>query len=195
MVLTDVIFPEFGNHCIDAVRADVFNSPPTCQYAIIIGRDILKTMGATIDFQNQLVHWLGCDLPMKDPQKAFLLTSNIQQFKIHFPQEEEEDAQLFEVYAGDVLIKDRKYQAVSPEEVVKQLQHLSPQQKQLLQVTFEKYKCVFDGKLGRHPTAKIDIELVPNAKPIYQNPYPVSFKRKPLFQRELNNMISDSVFT
>ena len=39
------------------------------------------------------------------------------------------------------------------------------------------------------------IELVPNAKLIYQNSYPVSFKRKVLFQRELNKMIADGVFT
>ena len=76
-----------------------------------------------------------------------------------------------------------------------QLDHLTSQQKQQLQVVFEKYKRVFDGTLRKHPTAKIDIEVVPNVKPIYQNPYPVLFKRKALFQRELNNMIADGLFT
>ena len=90
---------------------------------------------------------------------------------------------------------DRKYQAFSPEEVVQQLHHLSSQQKLQLQAVFEKYKRVFDGTLGKHPTAKIDIQLVPNAKPIYQQPYPVSFKRKPLFDCELHNMINNGVFT
>ena len=195
VTLTDIRFPEFGNHRIDAFTADVFDSP-TCRYDIIIGRDVLKTMGASIDFHNQTTRWLGRDLPMKDPSKAMLLAStNVPQLEAHFLQEEQEDALLFELYADDVLIKDRKYQSVSPQEVVQQLNHLSSQQKQRLQAVFEKYKRVFDGKLGRHPTAKIDIELVPNAKPIYQNPYPVPFKRKALFQRELNNMIADGVFT
>ena len=58
VVLTEVKFPEFGNSCIDTVTVDVFNSP-TCRYDLIIGRDILKTMGATIDFQRQIIHWLG----------------------------------------------------------------------------------------------------------------------------------------
>ena len=121
---------------------------------------------------------------MKDPRRTSHFTPpNITQFEAYLLQEEEEDASLFEVYADDVLIKDRKYQSVSPEEVVQQLNHLSSQQKQRLKLVFEKYKRVFDGKLGKHPTAKIDIELVPNAKPIYQNPYPVSFKRK-LFSKE-----------
>ena len=45
VVLTDVRFPEFGNHRIDTITADVFDSP-TCRYDVIVGRDILKTMGA-----------------------------------------------------------------------------------------------------------------------------------------------------
>ena len=153
-------------------------------------------MGATIDFDKQAIQWMGRDLPMKDPRRISHFTSpSFDHYDAYLLQEEEEDASLFEVYADDVLIKDRKYQAVSPEEVVRQLNHLSVQQKQRLKLVFEKYKRVFDGKLGKHPTAKIDIELVPNAKPIYQNPYPVSFKRKALFKRELDNMIADGVFT
>ena len=49
--------------------------------------------------------------------------------------------------------------------------------------------------MGKHPTAKIDIELMPGAKLMYQNPYPVLFKCKPLFDRELSNMIAHGVFT
>ena len=51
VILTEVKFPKFGNHCIDTVIADVFDSL-TCRYDLIIGRDILKKMGATNDFQN-----------------------------------------------------------------------------------------------------------------------------------------------
>ena len=90
---------------------------------------------------------------------------------------------------------DRKYKAVTPNEVVKQLPHLNQAQKTKLKAAFEKYKTAFDGTLGKHPTAKIDIELVPGAKPIYQNRYPVYFKWKALFDRELANMIADGVFT
>ena len=137
---------------------------------------------------------MGWDLEMKDP--ANILPDTTRALEAHFLEEEEEDYTiLFEMYADDIVIKDRKYQAVSPDEVVQQLNHLNDQERQQLKTVFEKYKTVFDGTLGKHPTAKIDIELIPNAKPIYQNPYPVSFKRKPLFQRKLNNMIEDGVFT
>ena len=133
---------------------------------------------------------------MKDPREILFHSQSrtSPQYETYLLQEEEEDSLLFKLFADDILIKDRKYQAVSPEEVVVQLHHLSHQQRQLLKLTFEKYKKVFDWKLSKHPTAKIDIELIPNTKTIYQNPYLVSFKRKPLFQRELNNMIADGIF-
>ena len=53
---------------------------------------------------------------------------------------------------------------------------------------------MFNGTVGKHPTAKIDRELIPGAKPIYQQPYPASSYRKPLFDGELKNMIEDCVF-
>ena len=193
VILHKVKFLEFGNHCIEAITADVFNSP-LCRYDIIVGRDVLNRMGVSISFKTQKITWLNREISMRNPMD---FTNNHQSaIEAHFLQEEEEDSALFfELYADDVVIKDRKYQAVSPEEVVTQLDHLNQEQKSLLKSVFEKYKRVFDGTLGKHPTAKIDIELIPGAKPIYQNPYPVSFKRRKLFQRELDNMISDGVFS
>ena len=194
--LTTVKFPEFGNHYIDQLSADVFDSP-SCRYDIILGRDILKMMGARIDFKSHTVDWMGREIPMKSQREISKgVITPMEQFHNHFLQEEEEDYNLLaELYADDVLIMDRKYQAVQPEEVVQRLDHLTPSQRTQLKSTFEKYKKVFDGTLGKHPTAKINIELIPGAKPIYQQPYPVPFRRKPLFDRELNNMINDGVFT
>ena len=93
-------------------------------------------------------------------------------------QELEEDLLLFEAFMAELYtdeIMDKKYQAVSPEEVIQELDHLDKAQKNKLKAVFEKYKRVFDGTLGCHPTVEIDIELVPNAIPIYQRPYPVPF--------------------
>ena len=77
---------------------------------------------------------------------------------------------------------------------VQQLNHLNSSQKTQLQAVFEKHKRVFDGTLGCHPTAEIDIELVPGAKPIYQRPYPVPFQKQEQFNKELKSMIADGVF-
>ena len=141
-----------------------------------------------------MISWMNRDLSIRDLCNISIVQANM--LKEHFLQEELEDSTLlFEVYADDVIIKDQKYQAVSPAEVVQQLNHPIHHQKEQLQAVFKKYKKVFDGTLSKHPTAKIDIELILGAKPIYQNPYPFSFKRRELFKRELNNMIANGVFT
>ena len=193
VILSNVKFPEFGNPCIQTILADVFDSPTCCYNVLIMGQDILKQMGAQIDFNTKTVQWMNRDFQMKDPTMSPFQSSST--LEAYFLQEEAENyAILFEMYANDILIKNQKYQAVSPDEVVQQLKHLTPrQQKLLLKAVFGKYKTVFDGTLGKHPTTKIDIELFQNAKPIYQNSYPAPFKRKALFQQELNNMIADKL--
>ena len=64
ITLQEVKFPEFGNHCIHNITADVFDSP-TCQYHAILGRDILKLMGIKIDFQQHTITRMGRTIPMK----------------------------------------------------------------------------------------------------------------------------------
>ena len=178
VTLHNVKFSEFGNQCIHQITADIFDSP-TCQYDIILGRNILKLMGVLIDFQAHTINWMGQTINMKSRTQISLSDKDqyLENFYNHLEEEEDEDFDLLaELYADDIVIMDQKYQAVSPEEVVQQLDHLTIDQRLKLKSTFEKYKKVFDGTLGKHPTAKIDIQLIPNAKPIYQQPYPVSFK-------------------
>ena len=103
--------------------------------------------------------------------------TQVENYFLHLQEKENEDFDLLaELYADDIFIVDRKYQEVSPQEDVQQLHHLTSDQKQQLQQVFTRYQRVFDGKLGKHPTAKIDIQLIPGAKPIYQQPYSVSFQ-------------------
>ena len=91
------------------------SGPNSQDYNIILGTDIFKKMGARIDFSSRTINWMNVDLQMKS-----VVQSPIQRkWEAHCQQEENEDySLLFKTYADDILIKDRKYQAVSPEEVV-----------------------------------------------------------------------------
>ena len=85
-----------------------------------------------------------------------------------------------EVFAEEIM--DQKYQSVTPKEVVDTLDHLSQTEKKQLETVLNKYTRVFDGRLGRYPTAKISIELKPGSRPIWQKPYPVPFQKKTTFE-------------
>ena len=88
--LTDVKFPEFGNHCIPTINAAIFDSP-TCRYHIILGRDILKLMGAQINFSTHTMTWMGQKIQIKSTHQ---LSTNIARNHVenyfHHLQEEED---------------------------------------------------------------------------------------------------------
>ena len=67
---------------------------------------------------------------MKSQKQMSMKATYMEQYYNHLEAEEDQDFKLLaELYADDVVIMDRKYQAVSPEEVVQQLNHLTSQQK------------------------------------------------------------------
>ena len=81
---------------------------------------MLELMGAKLDFQKHVISWIGREVPMKPTTQ--LLTSyseHLENLHNHFLQEELEDNDIIaELYADNVVIKDRKYQAATPEELV-----------------------------------------------------------------------------
>ena len=174
-LLEEIKFPQFGNCIIGSVKADVFDSPG-CRYDIIVGRDVLLRMGISLDFQSKVTKWMGHELPMRSTMSIAMDIPSAHEIEQFYQQELEEDLLIMaELFSNEIM--DRKYQAVSPEEVVQQLDHLNTQQRTRLKAVFEKYKRVFDGTLGCHPTVEIDIELVPGAQPIYQRAYPVPYQK------------------
>ena len=54
--LEQLSFPEFHRHRIlETSTVNVFNSD--CRYDIIIGRDVLQTLGVNLDFKDNIMTW------------------------------------------------------------------------------------------------------------------------------------------
>ena len=132
-MITGIKFPELGNAQIRDVHADIFSSP-SCRYDIILGRTELALMQLHLNFTTNTIEWRNHSIPMTPTQQLTTMYDDI------------------EVFADEIL--DRKYQSVTPKEVVDTLDHLSQNEKEQLETVLNKYTTVFDGKLGRHPTAK-----------------------------------------
>ena len=83
--------------------------------------------------------------------------------------------------------------AISAQEVVDSLDHLTAaEEKQLLNL-LERYQGVFDLRLGKHPTAKISIELKLGAEPSWSKLYQVLYKRRESFHKDLDSIIKYGV--
>ena len=94
-------------------------------------------------------------------------------------------------FATEIL--ERKYESITAKEVAAAQQHLSEQQRIILETTLKKYEILFDGKLGHYPHQKFHIDLVDGAEPVFKKAYHVPFQRESLFKNELQNMVSDGV--
>merc|ERR1711884_229864 len=108
-------------------------------------------MGIKLDFISKFIKWLEHKIPMKPTSSVAMDIPSTVVDEAIYTQELEEDLLLFEAFMAELFtdaIMDRKYQAVSPEEVIQELTHLDDNQKVKLKAVFEKYKKVFDGTLG-----------------------------------------------
>ncbi len=74
-------------------------------------------------------------------------------------------------YAIEIL--DATYEKVSTNDCVKQLEHLTPQQKKDLKGVLNADPKLFDGTLGVYQHRKFHIDLVDGAVPKHARPYPV----------------------
>ena len=108
--------PEFGNQCILTIEVAIFDSP-TCRYDIILGRDILKLMGAQINFNTHTITWMGREIQMKSIHQlnTDIARTQVENYILHLQEEEDEDFDLLaELYADDIVIMDRKHQSFTP---------------------------------------------------------------------------------
>ena len=77
--------------------------------------------------------------------------------------------------------------------MVDSLYHLTAADKKQLLKVLERYQGVFDGRLGKYPTAKSSIELKPGAEPSWSKHYQVPYKIREAFHKELDIMIEYGV--
>ena len=70
---------------------------------------------------------------------------------------------------------------------------MTDKQKLLLEQTLNKYKTLFEGKLGHYPDKKFHIDSVDGVKLVFKKAYHVTFQRELLFKNKLQNMGWDGV--
>ena len=181
VLIADCKCPEFGSRWIPDITAGVFHV--RCWYDMIIRRGLLIPMGIIINFNNYTIQWIKHYIPMKESYQIHNQEGLPGEISMEY-----EDSELF----TDEII-DRKYQLVTPKQVIDEQHHLNQDQKQLLYHVLSKYRYVFDRKLVHNPTARIHLHLKPGSSPSWKKHYPVPFHRKEIFKSELASLIADVV--
>ncbi|KAL7450185.1 hypothetical protein ACHAWC_004846 [Mediolabrus comicus] len=197
VTLRQVKLPEFDkNRTIDECKALVFDSP--CQYDVLIGADLLKKLGAILDYENGTVEWLGNTIPMRNPH--LISTDEYNHMLDSFFLQEEEEILEYEAYMDHYIssgydhsyaaeILDAKYEQVDIDEVVRGQTHLDETQKQELKELLNEYTKLFDGTLGVYPHKEVHIDVDPDAKPVHARAYPVPKIHEAAFKKELFHLV------
>ena len=149
------LLPEF--HKQHTIKASVhLLSGPLGSYDMIVGRDLLNSLGVVLDHNDKVCIWDEVAIPMRDKHTSP---------KEHFAIEESEA-----VTAATKRIKkilDAKYEPASLEEIADCNPHLSSTQQKKLENLLQNYLWLFDGSLGRWKSKLVDIELREDAKPYH----------------------------
>ena len=139
------------------------------KYDLIIGRDLLYELGIIMDFSTASVTWDNAYINMQDPRlfQEMDLNQYEQEFFMMYDPETTEADRI-------QMILELKYSPENLNKEVEKIPQISPHQKGKILDLLNKYKHLFDGKLGHWKTDPVDLILKePQSVPVYQKPYPV----------------------
>ncbi len=163
---------------------------------MILGADFLTKTGIDFKYSTCTKEWFDNELPLWNPysltDKDTLAMAEILEIQ--------QEIELFGMdwydptcYAIEIL--DAKYEKVSTDDYVEQLDHLTPQQKKDLKGVLNEYTKLLDGLLGVYPYRKFYIDLVDGAIPKHTRPYPVPVIHIDAFKKELIHLVEIGVLS
>jgi hypothetical protein len=171
-----------------------------CPYDVIVERDLLIKMRMGFDFNEMKLTAYGKTVAMKlkhfyeNPFAALL--DLVQDYDNTEESAMEENMSVIATYYNTPKeITESHYERVDVDAVVKEQTHLSAEQWDKLSTTFRKRNKLFSGKLGFYPHKKMDLELLPGAKPVHSRPYPVPYAHQVVFKKDLDRLTEIGMLT
>ena len=165
------------------------SSSQSCQYDMIVGRDLLISLGIDLKFSTGEMEWDNATVDMPTTSE---LDSNWAK------QMETEILYMHDPVTTDAeriqSIVEQKYSPADLDKVVSELDHLSNKERKKLLYLLNKFKDLFDGSLGTWKTDPIELELKePNCKPYHAKPYPVPRSQEEKLKQEVERLCQNNV--
>jgi hypothetical protein len=152
-------YPHLGRP-IHAIIMDSIES----SYDLIIGMDLMQTLGIDIHNSSKMVVWDQLRVLFKphDYFSSNLFQTALQDQMVGSLDEQDSNEELG--YKSKT-IKSSLYEQHDPHHVAEQLTHLSTSQRQELAQLLARFPKLFSSKLGCFPNKKVHLELQLGAKP------------------------------
>ena len=155
------------------------SSSSLSNYDMIIGRDLMDSIGLDLLFSENLIRWDNATVPMRDNSLFREEKSNPynELFSMHDPVTTEAER--------IQRILDMKYAPADLDQIVQESTHLTEYEKSLLGKLLARYHDLFDGTLGTWNTDPIELELRPEVKPYHAKAYPVPHSQEKKLKEEI----------
>jgi hypothetical protein len=161
------------------------NPNSTCD--MILGRDLQSALRMDILFSTGTLVWNEISIPMQTGQ---------QREKKHLDEYLDqviEDLSLPELIREELheatKILDANYKKADVEEFVKNIPHLTNNQKSQICTLLSNHESLFQGKLGVWDTPPVSLELEEGAKPYHARAYPILHIHEETVQKEVDRLL------
>ena len=150
-IATSFSFPELHANKLINQSLHVVNLN-TNRYDMIIGRDIIRSLGIDIHGGDMNIHWDDAAIPWRDIDSTAKDVFALSQHNAPFNDETKRMK----------CILDAKYSKADIKTIAESSTHLDPQERNELYTLFKKYESLFDGNLGTWHGKTNDIKLKPD---------------------------------
>jgi len=177
------MLPEFHKHRVVEWEMYVDETASSLStYDMIIGRDLMESIGLDLLFSENLMRWDNATVAMRDNSLFREVRPNPynELLSMHDPVTTEAER-----IQG---ILDIKYAPADLDKIVQESTHLTDQEKSTLGKLLARYQDLFDGTLGTWNTDPIELELRPEVKTYHAKAYPVPHSQEKKLKEEIDRM-------
>jgi hypothetical protein len=189
--LLDFNFSEISTSKVVTWQAPVDDktSSKEAAYDMIMGMDLMTSIGITVDCEQRCIRWGVTDIPLKT--RNTLNNDDILHMLYHA---ENKPDILQEAEKRHNRILDADYRKVEVDPFVEKLKHLTMDEKQILGQTLKNFPTLFGGGLGMLNIKTVRLELFDGAKPYHARPFPVPQSLEATTKKEMKRLTDIDVF-
>jgi hypothetical protein len=140
----------------------LFDKRPNDKYDVILGRDLLRTIGMEIHYNTNKFVWDTISVDMVP--SGYWTKGRI--LAIAKSWNEPEQTRITEILPAN-------YQPADVIDVVKQQTHLTSTEQDKLRNVLLDFTELFQGQCGKFTGEPVTLELIPDAKPFYAKPFAI----------------------
>jgi hypothetical protein len=189
--LWDFKLPELSTSKVVTWQAHVADKTLSKEvaYDMIMGMDLMKSIGITVDCDQRCIIWGGTETPLKTRNTLFY---NEILHMLYNAANEPDIVQEAEKRQNHILDADYRKVEVAP--FVQVLEHLTEDEKQTLGNTLKKFPTLFGGGFEMLNITPVKLELIDGERHYHARPFPVPKSLEGTTKNEMKRLTDIDVF-